>query len=342
MIKRIQLLIMCALVGIGNCFLIAAPKEIDSQGEHDFYHVLGGRKADEISGLRALFASHKDDYIGDNITLLLAENAISLNRSADAIEKLKGLAQNKQSVVIIWLSVKWGGCTAGDATPLVEDLRSHYTSNRDLVSDRAYWLLADAYLNLGEKQKAWNALESLRKKYPQGDRVEADLKKRMLAANNFAKTGNKAAADYIVRPDTKDGTRCAEILELVRRPHMKGLVKQVDICIEGSQYPEQKDVLAKEKDLVSTCKQLLELYGEFLSREELLKYTAKGLEGVRKLQPQASPGETAQLKEAEAAFSKWAEKIKKEQPARWPLSETDKQLIEEYKKWQRTRKPAEQ
>jgi tetratricopeptide (TPR) repeat protein len=268
--------------------------------------------------LEGAIATHRGTHVEDDLLLALADAHVGAGRAQEAIPILQRLIQDKKATKIDMVSF-WVGWRTGE----MMEVKKLYERSPDFTSDHALLRLAHLHRRLGNLEESWETFEKLRAKYPQGDRVQGDLRlmedfrkthpqlpKRLIAFRLKALPANAMGGTerrYVVGSDPQAARLCEEFLRR-RRPHLTGLQEQAALWQQMGRSSEE--CVAILKDVVS-------IYDPLLTEEELTEYCRQGLTEIESLKEKAQPETLSDLNQAAKVFTRALETLTEEEKGRF-------------------------
>lgn len=224
--------------------------------------------------------------VHDDILLALSDSYQQQDRVDDAVKVLEQLRSDTTSTRLDLRSM-WRSGMASIEMEAESQIEDYYRQSPDLTFEHAELRLAAVYAKSSEMQKAWDILERLTCRYPEGDRCVQDtlmfvgIREKMRAK---APTGGD---DFLRR-------RFAETVHSWRRPHLDALRAQLALCQLAPRLTPMRSVVLFR---------IAKYYAPFCKEEMMDDYCAQGLRSLDNEECASALRSVADISEARRVFA---------------------------------------
>jgi len=248
---------------------------------------------------------NRGTQIEDDLKLELARTYGRTGRTDKAFVILKELAEDTRATMVD-IKRPWRGISLDALIPMNQVLKEHYGASPDLASDHALLAMGDVHWKAADEEERWNALQRLRAKYPEGDRVKEDSQ----AFATARETLDRRNDPFIIHD--KDERPSAPVFLIVetfgkfRRPHFNCLRTMIELA------SRQKE---KTIEHVRLYREFIEIYQPLMTVEEVTRYSGEGIKLIDDLLPVLAGENKQEAEEARKILQTAIDELKNRKPA---------------------------
>lgn len=287
------------MIAFSGCILLAGERSLQQQ----FIDCYSSepKPSELLKRLVAFSLQAQGTDVEDDVSLALA-HAYAINgdvpKAIAILQKLKG---DKQAVKLDTNFMWVGGMTPKDGR-IYGNMAKRFSRSPDFTSDHALLEMAELSIGQQDRKKALQALEELRGKYPEGDRVVEDMRN----IDQVRASMDKSLDPYLYHEPRTDNLVVVPMVKQVflayRRPHLKALQQEVSLCTEDSQTIHYVGLLVN----------LVETYGQLLMWDERWEYANGGLKAIDGLPKDLPEQDRLAADKAKQLFQTTLQKLEEE------------------------------